>query len=212
LDIGVSDNEVGVCYWPFPSGGYLNALLCRVGADTSPGGGGWNGPVDGVTRKFVYVPIPESHPVHPGLERPYTSLDPPLSAFGVKLPGHLRLQHMHLDPDFDHLTYGDVGERAKQLKANLSGGDVIAFYASLRDTRQAGPLVYAIIGVFVVDEFVLAVNISPEVRHQNAHSRRVIEPANLDLIVRGRPLVSGRLAQCFPIGEFKDRAYRVRAT
>ncbi|MEY9403664.1 hypothetical protein ABIF79_010039 [Bradyrhizobium japonicum] len=188
----------------------MNALLCRVGADTSPGGGGWNGPVNGVTRKFVYVPIPESRSVHPGLERPYASLNASLSAFGVELPGHLRLQQMHLDPDFDHLTYGDVGERAKQLKANLSRGDVLVFYAGLRDTLQPGPLVYAIIGVFVVDEFVLAINISPEARHQNAHSRRVIDANNLDLVVRGRPLVSGRLDRCLPIGEFKDRAYRVR--
>jgi hypothetical protein len=33
--------------------------------------------------------------------------------YGVALPAHLREQNMHLDPDFDYLTYGDQGERAK---------------------------------------------------------------------------------------------------
>jgi hypothetical protein len=30
------------------------------------------------------------------------------------------------------------------------------------------------------------------------------------LVVRGRPGVSGRLERCLPIGEFRDKAYRVR--
>jgi hypothetical protein len=38
----------------------MKALLVRVGADQTEGGGCWNGPVNSVMRKFVYVPIPES--------------------------------------------------------------------------------------------------------------------------------------------------------
>lgn len=177
----------------------MRALLCRVGADTSIGGGGWNGPVDSMTGKFVYVPIPES-------------LLNALSGFGVALPSHLSLQNMHLDPDFDHLTCGDVGERAKQLRANLSQGDMIVFYAGLRDVRAPANLVYGIIGIIVVAELGLATDVPPEMRGNNTHSRRVLGPGgNAGLIVRGRPGVSGRLTQCLPIGEFKDRAYRVRS-
>jgi Nucleotide modification associated domain 3 len=188
----------------------VNALLCRVGTDQSIGGGSWNGPVDTQSGNFVYVAIPETRPVHAGLEKPYSVLAPVLSTFGMSLPPHLHAQHMHLDPDFDHLTYGDQGERAKQLRANLSGGDLLIFYAGLSDVRTKTRLVYAIIGVFVVEEIVLAVDVSPTARDINAHSRRILQPRAQDLIVRARPGVSGRLQRCLPIGGWRDHAYRVR--
>jgi hypothetical protein len=106
----------------FDEGRPANALLCRVGADQSLGGGSWNGLVDTTTGKFVYVPIPEGRLVHAGLEKPYGALGPVISKFGGVLPPHLQPRHMHLDPDFDYLTYGDQGERAKQLRANLDWG------------------------------------------------------------------------------------------
>jgi len=117
---------------------------------------------------------------------------------------------MHLDPDFEHLTYGDQGERAKQLRANLRGGDLIVFYAGLADTSGAAQLVYALIGFFVVEDFVLATEVPRAQRDMNAHSRRVLLPGATDLIVRGRCAVSGRFTRCVPIGEYRDRAYRVR--
>lgn len=84
-------------------------MLVRVGADLSAGGGSWNGPVDSQTGEFTYVAIPENRPVHAGLEKPYAALVPALARFGVSLPAHLAGRHMHLDPDFDHLTYGEQG-------------------------------------------------------------------------------------------------------
>jgi len=47
-------------------------------------------------------------------------------------------------------------------------------------------------------------------RHTNAHSRRILQPDAQDLIVRGRPGVSGRLERCLPIGDYREKAYRVR--
>lgn len=188
----------------------MNALLVRVGADQSVGGGSWNGPVDRTTGEFVYVAIPENHPVHPGLEKPYSTLTLKLASFQVELPAHLRMHHMHLDPDFVHLTYGDQGERAKQLQKNLRGGDRIIFYAGLADTRDKGRLIYAIIGMFVVEQFLLVIRVSPVEKDINAHSRRVLAPDAQDLIVHARPKVSGRLKRCIPIGEYRDGAYRVR--
>ncbi len=188
----------------------MNALLVRVGADRSAGGGFWNGPVDGDSGDFAYVAIPETSPVHGGMEKPYHTLTSVLARFRVTLPPYLRLQHMHLDPDFVHLTYGDQGERAKQLRTNLHTTDTIVFYAGLADVRGAAELVYAIIGLFVVQDFVLAAEIPAHDRDTNAHSRRVLAPGAQDLIVRGRPGVSGRFKRCLPIGEYRDRAYRVR--
>jgi len=120
------------------------------------------------------------------------------------------MRHMHLDPDFEHLTYGDQGERAKQLQANLRIGDLIVFYAGLADRHGPTRLVYALIGIFVIEQFSLAVNVSTEDRDINAHARRVLALDAKDLIVRARPKVSGRLKRCVPIGGFRDRAYRVR--
>src|SRR5690349_25027076 len=94
---------------------WMNALLVRVGADQSRGGGFWNGLVDSQSGKFAYVSIPENNPIHLSTEKPYSALEPVLSTFGASLPSDLRTRNMHLDPDFGHLTYGDAGERAKQL-------------------------------------------------------------------------------------------------
>src|SRR6266571_9218719 len=128
----------------------MNALLVRVAADLSAGGGSWNGPVDPRSGEFAYVAIPEHSPVHPGFEKPYQALAPTLARFNVTLPAHLRTRHMHLDPDFEQLTYGDLSERRKQIRTHLSAGDYIVFYAGL-STGARTQLVYAIIGLFVVD-------------------------------------------------------------
>jgi hypothetical protein len=186
----------------------MNALLCRVGADQSRSGGSWNGLVDARSGKFVYVAIPEARPVHPGMEKPYNALEPFILKFGGTLPEVLNTRHMHLDPDFEYLTYGDQGERAKQLRANLQSGDLLVFYASLADV-DAKKLVYAIIGLYVVADLVMATEVSPTRLDTNAHTRRILQPGATDLIVRGRPGVSGRLECCLPIGDYRERAYRV---
>jgi hypothetical protein len=188
----------------------MNALLVRVAVDRSVEGGSWNGPVDSVTGEFAFVAIPEQRPVHPGLEKPYAALAPVLERFGVRLPAHLAGRPMHLDPDFEHLTYGDHRERAKQLRAHLGLEDLVVFYAGLKDIRSAAGLVYAIIGLFVVDGFRIAADVPTGDRDMNAHSRRTLAPGAQDLIVVGRPGVSGRLRRCLPIGEYRDGAYRVR--
>lgn len=187
----------------------MNGLLVRVGADGSDGGGRWNGPVDTRTGGFVYVPIPETNPVHTGLHKPYIVLTGRLSAFGMSLPPHLSGRNMHLDPDFEKLTYGDQGERAKQLKANLTSGDLIVFYASLRNVKALASLVYAVVGIYIVESFMLAATVHAQDCDINAHSRRVLSPTADDLIVKARPGVSGRLQHCIPVGEYRNRAYRV---
>lgn len=189
----------------------VNALLVRVGADQSRGGGIWNGLVDTQSGKFAYVAIPENSPVHPGMEKPYSAVEQALSTFGASLPPGLRSRHMHLDPDFRHLTYGDAGERAKQLRKHLSSpGDLIVFYAGLRDVAGRKELVYAIIGVFIVEAMMLATDIPDSDRDINAHSRRILAEGAQDVIIRARPGISGRLERCLSIGEWRDRAYRVR--
>ena len=119
------------------------------------------------------------------------------------------MKNMHLDPDFNHLTYGDRNQRGNRLRI-LEAGDVIIFYAGLWDTRPARELVYAIIGKFEVERWTLAANVSPGDWDKNAHSRKILDADADDIIVYGRPGASGRLERCIPIGEWRERAYRVR--
>lgn len=187
----------------------MTCLLVRVGADQSHGGGRWNGPVDSNTGRFVYVPIPETKPVRPGHERPYTALVPPLAEFGLALPPNLADDRMHLDPDFEHLTYGDRGPKGAQIAGAIGGGDILVFYAGLMDVHLHR-LVYALIGMFVVERIVRASDVPDAEAHCNAHTRRQLGANADDWVVIARHPGSGRLEHCLAVGEYRDRAYRVR--
>jgi hypothetical protein len=87
---------------------------------------------------------------------------------------------------------------------------MLVFYAGLRPCRPcADKLVYAIIGLYVVDEVVRVAEVPPERWHENAHTRRTPHKPD-DIVVRARAGQSGRLRKCIPIGEYRERAYRVR--
>ena len=183
----------------------MNGLLVRVGIDATDGG--WNAPVLAATGDFAYVTITEEKPLRAGQARLYDELKPAVQRFGVSLPTDLLGKPTHLDPDFDHLTYGDRGQRGKRV-ATLGAGDIIAFFASLRARDDPDHrLVYALIGLYVIDEIVPAASVPPNRWHENAHTRRA--PASDDIVVRARSGSSGRLRTCIPIGEFRDRSYRV---
>ena len=181
----------------------MNALLVRVGADQSDGGGYFNGPVDSRTREFAYVPIPETGEVQAGMVKPYSLFAHSLKPFGISLPNTLADGAMHLDPDFANLTYGDQGQRARQIQDKLTIGDLIVFYAGLRDTQPSSHLVYAIIGLYVIDDIVSATSVPSDRWDENAHTRRMLSSGANDIVVRAQPGVSGRLERCLPIGSFR---------
>lgn len=181
----------------------MNALLVRVGADQSEGGGYFNGPVDSRTRKFAYVPIPETGDIQTGMAKPYSLFAHSLKPFGISLPNTLANGAMHLDPDFANLTYGDQGQRARQVQDKLTRGDLIVFYAGLRDVQPSTRLVYAIIGLYVIDTIVSAISVPSARWDENAHTRRVLSSGANDIVIRAQPGVSGRLEKCLPIGSFR---------
>jgi Nucleotide modification associated domain 3 len=188
----------------------VKGLLVRVGADQTEDGGAWNGPVDRTTWRFVYTPIRERDPSHPGFKTPFALAAPWLASFGLLLPAHLSAEDMHLDPDFQYLTYGDSGSRASQILTKVNQDDLLVFYAGLRDTsRVKTQLVYAIIGLYVIDEILLVTSVPKNLWHQNAHTRRLPGTRKVQVVVRARPTVSGRLVRCIPIGNYRQRAYRV---
>jgi hypothetical protein len=185
----------------------MNGLLVRVGIDSTDGG--WNAPTRLATREFAYITITDSKPMRGGMARHYDEFIPVLKRFGQPLPPELIGTPTHLDPDFDQLTYGDQGQRGKRIASFLAKGDLLAFFAGLRPIDgPARPLVYALIGLYAVEEIVPATAVPKSQWAENAHTRRV--PGDDDIIVRAKPGASGRLRHCIPIGEWRDQAYRVQ--
>lgn len=194
----------------------MRAYLVRVGVDQAFGG--WNAPVDPRTNEFVYVPIPEGTAQRRRLATPYDLVRAALARFAeahpdappraVRLPAELAGGNMHLDPDFEALTYGDTERRGRGL-TELGTGDLVVFYAGLRPISPcAHTLVYALVGLYRVAEVVRLETVPAARWQENAHTRRS-EHRPTDVIVRADPRASGRLRACVPVGEFRDRAYRL---
>lgn len=192
----------------------LKAILIRVGIDQTFGN--WNAPCNPETNDFVYVPIPQSNCLNAkGLEKFYKdSAVPALSSFSdrngitIDLPKHLKDQRMHLDPDFNHLSYGDTKDRGRVL-LDFNEDDVLVFYSSYQSIENRRPLVYALMGILRVESVKKVNNIAPQYFDENAHTRYV-ERIPTDIVVKGKAVVSGRFKHCIPIGEFRNNSYRVR--
>ncbi len=198
----------------------MEAILVRVGIDLTFGN--WNAPADPVSGRFVYVPIPESESFrpYPGLGRDYQEIVPHLKKFAsdykldlnedMRFPEKLLEGYAHLDPDFENLTYGDIGNRRGSQMRNLNKGDLLVFYAALKPVYpSADRLIYALIGLFSVEQVVKANEVPETLRYENAHTRR-FHIGNSDIIIRAQAGKSGRFSRFIPIGEFRNRAYRVR--
>lgn len=189
----------------------MQALLVRVGIDLSKKSGVWNAPVNPDTGEFAYVPILENEgngkkKIRPGYEVSYEQFKVPCQKLGKKLLPRFYDKRAHLDPDFEYLTYGDEGDRGKPIW-ELANGDILAFYASLCPVKPCNQkLIYALIGLYVVDRIKPALKIRKD-WHTNAHTRR--NPDETDIVVFAKPGLSGRLEQYIPIGGFRNGAYRV---
>jgi hypothetical protein len=196
----------------------MQAILIRVGIDLTIESGNWNAPCNPKNGDFVYVPIRETDRANaPGMERHYANhIIPALDRFSernnhtISLPPYLLNERMHLDPDFDFLTYGDTDRRGKPLLKFVED-DLVVFYAGLEPIKPItnDRLEYALIGMLVVKEIVQVKDISDTRRFdENAHTR-ISSPKPTDIVVRGKQDVSGRFKSYIPIGEYRDRAYRV---
>lgn len=197
----------------------MKGILVRIGADQDYCG--WNAPYDPASGRFFYVPIPEpAGAFHPGCERLYDEVVDPLAAFlrecatptmARRFPiAAKRGQPMHLDPDFEHLTYGDNGAVRGRDVRKLAAGDLLVFYSGLRSLDRAQrDLVYAITGLYVVDEVLSVHEVASERRAENAHTRKAT-PGDGDIVVRAKHGLSGRCSRCVPIGERHGTNYYVR--
>jgi hypothetical protein len=194
----------------------MKGLLVRVGIDQAYGI--WNAPVDPVSKDFFYMPIPEEHVFFPGLERRYKDFILDLINFSKKydlqifhdlaFPKNLLSKNMHLDPDFDFLTYGDRLPRANEIMS-MEAGDFIVFYSGLNPfASYKDKLMYALIGIYFIDELKYVKDIDEKNRYINAHTRTI--DRDEDIVVIAKRNTSGRFSRCIPIGEWRNRSYRVK--
>ncbi len=213
-------------------------LLIRVGMDsTDVGGKGYS--FCKTNGEFFYLPIPEDKngKCSTEYERLYDTFKEPLYKFiGKEDPKLPPGGQCHLDPDFEHLTYGDTKGKASRIKnifldenLKLKPNSFIAFYAALKpiDEKSNGQLVYALIGFYWIESIRLANEIAEEdrdLRDMNAHTRSIDYLNNNngeDVIVFARKDGnSGRLEKYIEIGELRHKTgvefgrkmYRVKKT
>ena len=69
--------------------------------------------------------------------------------------------------------------------------DIVVFYASLRSIHGESELIYALVGLLVVQSIEQVKDILPDNFDSNAHTRN-IQNSDSDIIVRGKPSISGR--------------------
>lgn len=198
----------------------MKGILLRVGADQTPAGGRWNAPVDPHTWRYAYVPISagEEQYEHIAPCPTFDAFRESVAALDVFLPPHLdRNTKVHLDPDFDSLTYGEPylasnGRRASRgrLIASLGPGDFIAFFAAFRPTDEGyeHTLAYCLFAIYFVHRVRQVKELPLDLRSTCAHGRR--RHALDDFVVQADPARSGRFPRAVPIGEFRRNAYRVR--
>lgn len=194
----------------------MKGLLLRVGIDITCGQ--WNAPMNPDSLLFVYIPIPEDRKFYGPLATAYSQFNAPLKRFStvsgiaedIFLPESLSQQMCHLDPDFKHLTYGDQPVGRGVRMSRLEHGDFVVFFASLRPVRKCDQrLVYALIGIYFVDHVTTVATTLDSQHYMSAHARRQGgDPA--DIIIWADPKYSGRFETCMPIGEYRNRAYRVQ--
>lgn len=190
------------------------AILIRIAVDQTYGQ--WNGPCNPETGDFVYVPIPQDKPNAENMARWYLPMiGPAMQAFSERngvtatLPERLHDRRMHLDPDFNFLTYGDALARGRKL-LDFRENDWVVFYSGLRPLNGGPRLRYGLIGLFVLSNPPRRVSeIPPADFDRNAHTR-LLHPTDTDIVVTGKPGVSGRFDRYMDIGELREGSYRVR--
>ncbi len=190
-------------------------LLIRVGIDQTCGK--YNSPINPDTNDYIYIPIPQGNDdFRSGMRTSYNDLLPYFKSWckknnsQIKFPSHLEDKSCHLDPDFNFSTYGDQETgRGLRIKA-LKKGDFLAFFASFRPITQCEhKLIYALYGIMIVDRVLKVSDVPKSLLHTNAHTR-INNMNNEHLVVFANPNLSGRFNKAIPIGEFRDRSYRVK--
>ena len=150
----------------------MKAMLLRVGIDKSS---------DGVLApifqdgSFEYIPLSEKDETSTE-KRTFADLTGEKGKFlSDYLPPHVANRKVHLDPEFNTFTYGDVGRKAGYL-LKLNKGDILVFYAGLTPyIKSEYPEALYIIGYFTVGEIIDFHKITGSYRTINSHKSSISE-------------------------------------
>ncbi len=122
--------------------------MLRVGIDS--GSGGIDSPLfaDGA---FEFVPIPDSSGLDERTYGNYMARDgkPFSDYFPLGRQAAMRVESMHVDPEFTSFTYGDPTSPKAGLR-RLAAGDLLVFYAGLRGYHCDLPQGLYLVGYFEV--------------------------------------------------------------
>ena len=124
----------------------------------------------------------------------------------LRFPRDLLQHAMHLDPDFEMLTYGDDGARRGAGMARMSEGDLLVFYGGLRPVHPCEHrLIYALLGLYVVEEVAAGGERAGGTLARERACSQDDAVERTDIVVRAKPELSGRFDRCIPIGEWRER-------
>lgn len=190
-------------------------ILIRVGIDQTFGN--YNAPMNPETNDYIYMPIPQSsRTFRSGMLTSYMDIKEPFLSWcnknGVKIefPEHLENWNCHLDPDFKYSTYGDQATGRGLRIGALEKGDFLVFFASFKPISPCDyKLVYALYGIMFVKEVLKISQMQATSYHMNAHTR-VVDMNREDWVVFANPSSSGRFNKVIPVGEFRNKSYRVK--
>lgn len=115
---------------------------------------------------------------------------------------------MHLDPDYDFLSYGDTAVRGAKLLRFVEN-DIVIFYSSLRSIYGGDRLIYALTGMLIIDSVRRVEDVHEDEYDHNAHTR-LLNRNVTDIVIKGKRGLSGRFKKYIDIGEFRNGSYRVR--
>ncbi|WIG61407.1 MAG: hypothetical protein OJF49_004155 [Ktedonobacterales bacterium] len=126
----------------------MKVVLLRVGVDTASGG--ILGPVFS-DDTFEFIPIPDGWHLDARTYGNTLGRHGRVFAdyFAVGQRARISQESMHVDPEFETFTYGDP-TRPKARLRELSGGDLLVFYAGLQGYDCARKPALYIVGYFEV--------------------------------------------------------------
>jgi hypothetical protein len=194
-------------------------LLLRVGIDMTDGK--YNAPINPVTNDYLYMPIPQGDKkFKPDLLTSYDDFEPDFKNWcsknetDISFPEDLKHKSTHLDPDFDYSTYGDQPTGRGLRIGDLVEDDFIVFFASFKPiTKCDHKLIYALYGLMTVSKVEKVSRVPTSEHHKNAHTRLMVnnerDDRNNHLVVFAKPSHSGRFDHAIPIGEYRNKSYRV---
>ncbi|GGM74019.1 hypothetical protein J2752_002632 [Halarchaeum rubridurum] len=154
----------------------MTSYLIRVGLDSTDAGGKGLGPV-ARSSEFDYIPIPDS--CDTSEPRNYHDLDSRIGESPPEFVGVGTNRPVHMDPEFETYTYGEVGDNKCASLNKMESGDLLVFCAGLKPTDGLDrPRMYAI-GYFTVQAVHDLEGLSPSDRggllkkfSNNAHVKR----------------------------------------